>query len=302
MFKTVSSHQGSAILISLIILTFLTIVTTVFLERVFHFSESSEGIESSNVAYYNALGLIEEQLMDPNVTKYTPWNVASTGSLSNNYGSWRQLLVSSGSSIIPQAGKGNSTLNSDYNIISLGEPLQLVIPPGIDWNNVFFEFRVPSIAWQGTWVALSMNSSGVILWTIGYTGASLFASGETQIFKGTDLNTSTNIFASFSGVSNTGSFVTITDFYTNTDFLWTNGAYCTGFSCTLKLSMIRPVLLSDGRTLPFLEYRINFSGIHVPTQYMTLESTAYAYKFLRTRTVRIPQITTNTALDFAVLQ
>lgn len=35
-------HKGSAILISLIILTLLTIVTTVFLEKVFHFSQSSE--------------------------------------------------------------------------------------------------------------------------------------------------------------------------------------------------------------------------------------------------------------------
>lgn len=35
---------------------------------------------------------------------------------------------------------------------------------------------------------------------------------------------------------------------------------------------------------------------------MTLDATAYAYGFQRTRTIRIPQVTTNTALDFAVLQ
>ena len=295
-------HRGSAILIALIVLTLLTIVTTVFLEKIFHFSDTSEGIESSNIAYYSAVGLIEEQLMDPNVTKYTPWNVRSTGSLSNAYGSGKQLLVDSWSSIIPRPGKGNSTISSDYNIISLGEPLQLVIPSGVDWNNVTFEFRVPPIAWQGTGVALSMDNSGVILWTFGYTGASLFASGETQIFKWIDLNTVTNKFSSFSGITNSGSSVSIGDFYTNMSYLGINWANCAGFACTLKLSLIRPVLLADGRSLPFLEYRINFWWVTVPTQFMTIDSTAYAYKFLRTRTVAIPQITTSTALDFAVLQ
>jgi hypothetical protein len=295
-------HRGSAILIALIVLTLLTIVTTVFLEKIFHFSDTSEGIESSNIAYYTAVWLIEEQLMDPNVTKYTPWNVRSTGSLSNSYGSGKQLLVDSWSSLIPRPGKGNSTLSADYNIISLGDPLQLVIPAGINWNNVTFEFRVPPIAWQGTGVALSMNNSWVILWTFGYTGASLFASGETQIFQWIDLNTVTNKFSSFSGITNSGSSVSIGDFYTNMSYLGFNWSNCTGFACTLKLSLIRPILLADGRSLPFLEYRINFWWVTVPTQFMTINSTAYAYKFLRTRTVMIPQITTNTALDFAVLQ
>ena len=111
------------------------------------------------MAYYNAVGLVEEQLMDPNVTKYTPWNIAATGAITNSFGSGRELLVDTGSAIVPRATKGNSAFDSNYNIISLGEPLQLVIPNGIDWNNVFFEFRVPVIAGQGTGVALSMNSS-----------------------------------------------------------------------------------------------------------------------------------------------
>lgn len=35
---------------------------------------------------------------------------------------------------------------------------------------------------------------------------------------------------------------------------------------------------------------------------MTLDATAYSYGFQRTQVINIPQITTNTALDFAVLQ
>lgn len=56
----------------------LTIVTTVFLERIWNFSKSSNGIEASNRAYYYAIGAIEQQLMDPNVNKYHPWQIAET--------------------------------------------------------------------------------------------------------------------------------------------------------------------------------------------------------------------------------
>jgi len=69
------NHRGSAILVAMIILLLLTITTTVFLENIWSFSQSSNGIEASNKAYYNALGLIDQQLMDPSVDKYHPWNI-----------------------------------------------------------------------------------------------------------------------------------------------------------------------------------------------------------------------------------
>ena len=54
--------RGSAILIALVVLIILTIMSTVFLEKLLGFAKASEGIENSNVAYYNALGIIEEAL------------------------------------------------------------------------------------------------------------------------------------------------------------------------------------------------------------------------------------------------
>ncbi len=72
---TLRSKRGSALLVSMIILILLTITSTVFLEKIWTFSQTSKGIETSNVAYYNALGLIEEQLIYTGVTKYQPWNI-----------------------------------------------------------------------------------------------------------------------------------------------------------------------------------------------------------------------------------
>lgn len=291
----------------MIILILVTIVTTVFLERIWSSSQTVQGIESSNAAYYQSVGIIEEQLMEPGVSKRSPWAIQNKN---DNYSyTWRHLEAQTGSAIMPIPGYGNSPYDDDYNIISLGEPLQIVIPNWLTWSNVFFEFRIPQIAESWTGIDNAMDGSGIILWTIGYSGATLYASGETQIFKWIYVNTSTNQFSSFSWTTNTGSSLSIDAFYTQADYLGTAGSKCTGYNCTLKLSMIRPVKTSwtyprwvaDGRSLPFLEYKITFN-IPVPSQFMTLEATAYSYGFQRTKTVRIPQITTNTALDFAVLQ
>ena len=77
MIKTsfLQSHRGSAVLVALIVLILLSLTTTVFLERIWSFSQTSKGIETSNMAYYNALGVIEEQLIYTGVTKYQPWNI-----------------------------------------------------------------------------------------------------------------------------------------------------------------------------------------------------------------------------------
>lgn len=65
--------------------------------------------------------------------------------------------------------------------------------------------------------------------------------------------------------------------------------------------MIRPFITAGGQSFPFLEYKIVFPAA-IPNQYMVIDSTAYVYGYLRSRQVRIPQITTSTATDFAVLQ
>lgn len=303
MYIWISSRHNrwSALLVSLMVLVLVTVLTTVFLEVIWDSSKNVQWIEASNVAYYRATGIVEEQLMDPNVSKSTPWNVSpKTESLVST---GRSLVVATWSSIMPSAGYGNSPYDPSYNLISLGQPLQIVIPNWIDWTNVSFEFRVPHIGSSGTGVSSTMTNSWIILWTVGYSGASLYASGETQIFRGSDINlVQTWSFAAFSGITNSGSSISVNGFYTDTNYLWTSGSRCMNYACTLKLSMIRPVLTSDGRSLPFLEYRVNFGWVPVPSQFMTLNATAYAYGFQRNYTVRIPQITTNTALDFAVLQ
>jgi hypothetical protein len=303
MTHIISSRRGSALIIGLIIAVLLTIMATSFLEKILNLGQTSWGINNSAQAYSLATGLIEEQLMDPLMTKAEPWNMppASEGSATSDTG--RTLVVNTGGVNLPNLGKWNSPFDSDWNIIGMGEPVQIVIPDGIpNWNpDVKFYFRVPKISGQWSTGALaSISNSGIILWTFWYSGASLYASGETEIFVGSEIDSGFHYLALKEGFTNTGTASTFQDFYTN---YWSN---CVNYQCTLKLSMIRPFLTNDSsnpQSFSFLEYRIEFpTGMNIPSQYMIIDSTSYVYGYLRSRQVRIPQITTSTATDFAVLQ
>lgn len=273
-------------------------MTTNFLEKILGLGQISGWINNSAQSYSLATGLIEEQLMDSNMTKKEPWKILTVpGTSWDNTG--RTLTAYTGGSTMPMPGQGNSSFDLDWNIIGMGEPVQIVIPDNISWNNVNFSFRVPKINGNtsSTWVDLSMTNTGFILWTFWYSGASLYASGETQIFKGDEIDGNPNLIEIKDGLTNSWAGLKFNVFYS------AHWAKCANYQCTLKLSMIRPFITVGGQSFPFLEYKIEFPPTdNIPNQYMVIDSTAYVYGYLRSRQVRIPQITTSTATDFAVLQ
>ncbi len=99
----------------------------------------------------------------------------------------------------------------------MGQPVQIVIPSGVNWETVNFQFRVPVISssMTNTGELATFTNSGIILWTFGYSGASLYASGETQIFKFSDIKESntTRSISTYSGLTNTGVISTFGNFY-----------------------------------------------------------------------------------------
>lgn len=304
---TLHDKKWSALIIALVVMTLLTMMSTVFFEKIYSFSQRSEGIENSNVAYYKALGIIEDALYTGSVNKYTPWNI-SNNAYGSTVSSGSMIAVSTWGTTIPMPWKWNSPYDKNYNIISIWSPVQIVIPEGIGWSSspVLFEFRVPIIWWNtSTGVLTTATNSGYILWTLASSGVSLFASGETNIFQGYKINSnipSNQRIDWFDGTTNSGSASPFNSFYNSTSYLGINGSTCVGFKCTLKLSLIRTIPTTDGRNMSFLEYKISGLNASIPSQYMTIHAEGYAYGFLRSRDIQFPQITTNTALDFAVLQ
>lgn len=300
MVHFIPSQRGSALIIWLIITVLLTIMTTSFLEKILGLGQISGWITNSAQSYSLATWLIEEQLMDSNMTKQAPWNIATVHSGTSTSDTGLTLLAATGGTIIPMHLKWNSLFDSDWNIISMGDPVQIVIPDGIAWNNVDFRFRVPTISGATLTGALNIWS-WVILWTFGYSGSSLYASGETDIFVWSMIDGSLHHIDTFNWLTMTWTLMTFSNFYT--DAINGTGNRCTAaYHCTLKLSMIRPFLTIGWQVFPFLEYKIDFNGTTIPSQYMVIDSSAYNYGYIRSRQIRIPQITTSTATDFAVLE
>lgn len=62
-------------MVALIIVILITVMAMTFLEKIIRLSKTTGGIENSAQAYTLATGLIEEQLIDPNMTKKQPWNI-----------------------------------------------------------------------------------------------------------------------------------------------------------------------------------------------------------------------------------
>ena len=307
MYNPTRSQKGSALLVGLIIVVLLTILTTSFLEKILGLGRTSGAIGNSAQAYTLATGLIEEQLMTGAMTRAEPWNIPTRSEWSTT-STWRTLTAYTGGNMIPDIWKWNSEFDKNWNITTLGEPIQIVIPSWLgDWSGVNFYFRVPNIP-NETSDTGSLSGSGIILWTFGYSGASLYASGETNIFKMSDIGNTARTISSYSWQTNTGSSFRFDNFYGDaTSGVGTNGAKCTtSFQCTLKLSMIRPFVndkASNPKSYSFLEYKIEFPlGTRIPSQYMIIDSSSSIYGYIRSLQVRIPQITSNTATDFAVLQ
>lgn len=301
MYNPTRSHQGSALIVALIIVVLLSILTTTFLEKVLNLGKTSGGINSSAQSYSLATGLIEEQLMDPVMTKISPWNIVEKSETAMLTG--RSLIAATGGFIMPVVWKWNSSFSSDWNIIGIGEPIQIVIPNAVDWSTVRFYFRVPNIPGETTATG-NASSSGIILWTFGYSGASLYASGETNIFKFSDIDGNIKYINGYNGRTNSWSTGTFWFFYGDSTIgVGSAGAKCAGYQCTLKLSMIRPFIAQlSWKSYSFLEYKIDFGATRIPSQYMVIDASANMYGYLRSRQVHIPQVTTSTATDFAILQ
>lgn len=104
MYNSTRSHQGSALIVALIIVVLLTIMTTTFLEKVLNLGKTSGGINSSAQSYSLATGLIEEQLMDSNMTKVSPWNIAEKSEGIPGGFTGRSLSAATGGTIMPEQG------------------------------------------------------------------------------------------------------------------------------------------------------------------------------------------------------
>lgn len=271
-----------------------------FLDKLVPISRNVNWVENTNIAYYNWLTWIEEALYT--MSWSNPWvesgaifdpSVSSTWFAFQITASWNQL---------PLPGQWNSPYNSDWNRIWIWEPLQLVVTDLMNWNNVIFNFKVPDL-WSWSVLTLSWWTGAIINWSLAWSGTILFASGSQITASGWDIWDSTSTWNDT--ILNLKSWLTIEwsssnlgNFYTS---LWPD---CNWYKCTLKLSIINPLVSTSWENIPFLEYKISFnwSNPTTPLQYAIINADWYANWYKRSVKKEVRQLTTAEAFDFTVFQ
>lgn len=289
------NQSWSALLIGIFVTMIIVVIAVYLLEKIVPFSRDIKGVENGNISYYRANTALNEALLS--MSGSNPGY--ETGSSASLYitGSGIIYKVTANGTILPQPGLWNSEYDKDWAILAPGKPIQLVLKSNssINWTTgTYFTFRLPNLDKNsGTSETLSgWSVMPIINWLLSASGETLLSSGS-QIMAN-EINNTSIIFSNRQWLTLSGSNSTFSSFY------WGN---CWGANiCTLKLSLINPLLLSDKKTVaPYLEYQARFN-IPVPLQTAVIEAQGYAGGFRKDITRFIQQMTTNEALDFTVFQ
>lgn len=302
-------HSWTALLIGLFVTLFLSIFVTSFLEKALRIGQSVKSVEQSTQAYYQATSIIETQLNKNQNLRKKPWITDGKLKDFDNW-LWNELNISAKSNTIPVQWKWNSRYDSNWNIISMDRPVQLVLNQDafekIKKGNVNVFFRVPKIENLAKRTSIDSGYSSWIIYFSIWNASDIFYLWDGNLIDRSKIwsvwsDTFVQGFQSLTWViyknwiKQTDNNNHLSSFSVNSG-CWDSNNYL----CTFKISMINPVTI-NWNIIPFLEYKIEDIN-NIPLQFMELDSKWFAGKLIRQRKVELPQITTNTALDFAVLQ
>lgn len=294
--------KWSAMMITIFIVLFLTLIMVYFIEKVVPMSRNIVGIENSNMAYYQGQTAIEEALlfMNSDTPRSESWATVT------NWNKSYSFQITASGKTIPSLWNWNSIYNSDWNRIWPWEPVQLMITSSINWDDVYFYFKVPNL--NNWWSAITLSwwtTLPIINWILSWSGKSLIASWSQITAANIWDSTSSWIInlASKNWIDLNWSWWTFSTFYdwgiTFPTWLWSE---CTNYQCTLKLSIINQLLSTSWEAIPYLEYKIIWLNQSIPLQYATINANWISYWFKRNVKREIRQLTTNEALDFTVFQ
>ena len=301
--KTITSFARDkrwvGLIFALVSVVLLSLIMTVFYEIVIPRARNVKGIEQSNVAAYNAESGIEASLNSFTGTDIVAnVDTRSTGIYSVS-GSVKYDCNSN--CTFPESWKGNSSTDSNYNIIRPGSPIQIPIANGTIGNNFNIVFHMPYFSGGISSDQLKdYQTDPYFIWTFTTPTKSITSSqGETINLFDSNGKKEFEIYnnTTSSGINNSWT----------TDKLWTfinaNQTDCTNnYKCTLKISLIKDLETTTGKRIPYLEYQITANSLALPLQYATLTSTGTQWLFSKTVTREVERFTTNEAFDFTVLQ
>lgn len=301
------NKKWSALMIAIICIVIISSIMIYFLEKLLPIARNIKWIENSTVAYYNGLSWIEQSLLFMKTASV--WT-ESWVTYNTSNPQWYSFQITASGTKIPIAWEWNSEYNSGRNIIWPGQPIQLAIWSWITWSSVELKFKAPDWMWL-TW---TLDNSWIINWQLSgkntdWTWIILYASWESNMIKWGMIDWNPIYLDTKDWFDLNWSGWTFDDFYDTdwspfnaTTWLWANWANCTSNSCTLKLSIINPLIWTWWQAIPYLEYKIDFWFVKVPLQYAIIQSDWYSYWFKRHIRSTARQQTTSEALDFTIFQ
>lgn len=285
--QKLTSHISAFSLILAMWITLLLSLTGLFLiEYMVPFSHSVKWIENSSKAFYQSYGSLENAIYSTySGAESQIWYEPTSRSLWSNSIDYGYSVISSGS-VIPLAWNGNSDFNTDWNQISQNTPVHLYV-----WDNRVSEINVEIRVPNGQTLRVSEDDD-LVLWQISSNSDSLSADNIIDLGGGAwndDLFWEDGFPLSSHTVSQRFS-----TFYSNECWV--------GDECVLKLSVVKPLILSDGTEIPYLEYKINTNGNAIPFQESYISTKGKSFGFQKSLNVALPHSSTSSAFDFTVLQ
>jgi len=289
---------------SLIIAMFLMIITSLLamylLEYIIPFSRNTKWMENWTKAYYEANKWIEDVLFS--MKDKDPY--FETGKTIPDKALWYYYSLTSTWNTIPLPWDWNSEFSTNYNKISISNPVQLYLKWNIDWDDVNFYFKVPHFDDS---VINPISFSGwtmpIINWQLSSWNDTLNSSWS-QIQYG-DINSSTWALTDTITFDSLRKWETLSwsefsmeDFYINED--------CSNTWCSLKLSIINELMTWDTpqQEIPYLEYKIEFlwTNPNIANYYSIIRTYWKSTWYRKDLKLYIPQQTTIEAFDFTVFQ
>lgn len=333
------SRKWSAILIALIIMTLLSVVIITFLEKSLWLGKNVKSIEQSTQAYYVATTGIERALANTTNLKKQPWKLSGTildsASISlynsDNSQPWKSYTGITmnaywESSIIPFQNEWNSPFHKNYNLLTLNSPMQIPLPAGI--TEMKISFRIPDVTsgninagtisnWQNGLCKGECLKKTAIFWSLWNGKDILYGSGSisgwdkkwtitiNDIKNFLDNNSSSSYDIKLT--ERTGyAFDSKWDHSEQTFKVFYDSNCKNNYDCILKLTLVSSIPAQSSnwknrQLLPFIEYQVS-SNNDLPLPFTRLRAMGRVDSFARGRSVDVPYFTSNTALDFTVIQ
>ncbi len=309
---TKNNKQWFSILLAMWITLVTGMIAILILEFIIPFSRNIKWVENSSAAFYQSYSGIEEAMWF--ISQNDLW-AGSTESFEQSSQQDTAYSVESMTNIIPPVWKGNSEYDSDRNRFDNNFPIQLAIPdktPAINFSSVNFTFRIPveleswnDIKWNDdtqpyiiNWIITGISNQNGTKWDWDDVPVVLNGLNSELIEKSEIWDPNISIWNKEWRTIDWAT-CSVKDFI---DGSWACNSIYNIYDVTLKMSLVDQLILENGKSIPYLEYQIDFWSDSVPWRYTQIETSGKSYGFRKNMDIKVPQQATNQAFDFAVFQ